>query len=265
LITSDESDFTDATPFEIQITFSSAVTGFVVGDIAITNATLSNFAGSGASYTADVTPDLVDDIEIKVLANVTVEGNSASNVVSITAPIRGSFSEGNQRYKVDDGGKWVKFRGVDLYDTSSSDLVYFEIEYTGTITPNWYGGITWFTGGAPDFDGNYVHLRSNYTFTYSSISGNNPTGFPTATASNDYIIRVWIKGRKIWFGYKTDSASGYTGNPSLDTGENYSDLPLSTVIYPSSKNYSTNEGCRILSKSSNIKSDALGATPLGGS
>jgi len=86
-VTSDKADFEDATPFQIQITFSSAVTGFVVGDITITNATLSNFAGSGTSYTADVTPDLSGDISISVPQNVTVEGNSASNVVSVTSDV----------------------------------------------------------------------------------------------------------------------------------------------------------------------------------
>ncbi len=84
-ITSDESDFTDATPFEIQIVFDKAVTGFVVGDITITKATLSNFAGSGASYTADVTPNLSGgDIAISIDADVTAEGNSASNTVTVT-------------------------------------------------------------------------------------------------------------------------------------------------------------------------------------
>lgn len=83
-ITSDESEFTDATPFEIQIEFSSAVTGFVVGDITINNATLSNFSGSGTSYTADVTPDLAGDITISVAENVTTEGNSVSNTVTVT-------------------------------------------------------------------------------------------------------------------------------------------------------------------------------------
>ena len=83
-ITSDESEFTDATLFEIQIEFSKSVTGFVVGDITINNATLSNFAGSGTSYTADVTPDLAGDITISVAADVTNEGNTASNTVTVT-------------------------------------------------------------------------------------------------------------------------------------------------------------------------------------
>ena len=83
-ITSDESEFTDATLFEIQIEFSKSVTGFVVGDITINNATLSNFAGSGTSYTADVTPDLAGDITISVAADVTNEGNSVSNTVTVT-------------------------------------------------------------------------------------------------------------------------------------------------------------------------------------
>lgn len=85
-ITSDESDFTDATPFEIQITFDKPRNDLVVGDINKTNCTLSNFANSGDDlvYTVDVTPDLSDDITISIDANVTAEGNSASNVVTVT-------------------------------------------------------------------------------------------------------------------------------------------------------------------------------------
>ena len=41
----------------LTFTLSEAATNFVLTDIAVTGGTLSNFAGSGANYTADFTPD----------------------------------------------------------------------------------------------------------------------------------------------------------------------------------------------------------------
>lgn len=93
-ITSDETEFTDATPFEIQITFDKERDDLVVGDLNDVNGncTFSSFANSGDDlvYTCDVTPDLTGgDIQISIDADVTAEGNEASNVVTVTdeAPI----------------------------------------------------------------------------------------------------------------------------------------------------------------------------------
>lgn len=47
---------TSTSPIPFTFTFSEPVTGFDASDITVTNGTLSNFAGSGAVYTADVTP-----------------------------------------------------------------------------------------------------------------------------------------------------------------------------------------------------------------
>jgi hypothetical protein len=55
-ISSTETSPTNANPIPLNIEFSEDVIGFVVGDITVTGGTLSNFSGSGASYTVDVTP-----------------------------------------------------------------------------------------------------------------------------------------------------------------------------------------------------------------
>jgi len=47
---------TATTPIPFTVTFSEAVTGFVAGDVSVTNGTLANFAGSGTTYTFDLTP-----------------------------------------------------------------------------------------------------------------------------------------------------------------------------------------------------------------
>jgi CSLREA domain-containing protein len=47
---------TATTPIPVTVTFSEPVTGFTIGDIVPGNGTVGNFAGSGASYTFDLTP-----------------------------------------------------------------------------------------------------------------------------------------------------------------------------------------------------------------
>ena len=58
-------------PFTVNITFDGEVTGFELGDIQVTNATVSDLKGSGSIYTATLVPTSpCDDITIEVQANV---------------------------------------------------------------------------------------------------------------------------------------------------------------------------------------------------
>ncbi|MBI3358313.1 MAG: autotransporter-associated beta strand repeat-containing protein [Nitrospirae bacterium] len=47
---------TNVSPIPVTVTFTKTVTGFTAGDIVTSNGTVSNFAGSGADYTFDLTP-----------------------------------------------------------------------------------------------------------------------------------------------------------------------------------------------------------------
>ncbi len=71
--------------FNVTITFSSAVTGFTSSDIVVTNGSASNFAGSGASYTATIQPSGVGVVTVSVPANAASNvwgSNEASNIYS---------------------------------------------------------------------------------------------------------------------------------------------------------------------------------------
>ena len=61
----------------LSITFGESVTGFELSDIVVTNGTASNFSGSGASYTADITADTAPSVEItvEIPGAATNEGN----------------------------------------------------------------------------------------------------------------------------------------------------------------------------------------------
>jgi hypothetical protein len=80
---------TSTTPFAFTATFSENVTGFVAGDLNVTNGTVSGFSGSGLTYTFNVTPTTAGTATtVSVFGNSTQDaasnGNSASNTYSLT-------------------------------------------------------------------------------------------------------------------------------------------------------------------------------------
>ena len=68
--------------FTVTITFSEAVTGLTAGEIAVTNGTGSNLAGTGVSYTLDIEPNanLEADVTVRVPANAAVDSANNGNV-----------------------------------------------------------------------------------------------------------------------------------------------------------------------------------------
>lgn len=78
---------TSASPIVVAVTFSEPVTGFVAGDVTVTNGTITGFAGSGASYTLRVTPTAAGLVTVSVPANVAedilAQGNTAAAPFSI--------------------------------------------------------------------------------------------------------------------------------------------------------------------------------------
>lgn len=63
--------------FTVSITFDEPVNGFAVGDITVSNASVGSFAGSGASYTAIITP--TDDGTVTVDVGAGVAQDAAGN------------------------------------------------------------------------------------------------------------------------------------------------------------------------------------------
>jgi hypothetical protein len=73
--------------FSVTFTFSEDVTGFAVGDISVGNGSASSFAGSGDTYTADITPAADGTVTVDVAADAAEDdagnGNSAATQFSI--------------------------------------------------------------------------------------------------------------------------------------------------------------------------------------
>ncbi|WP_347330753.1 tandem-95 repeat protein, partial [Marinimicrobium locisalis] len=81
------SDPTNGT-FDITVTFGETVSGFDVSDIQATNASLSNFTGSGSSYSATVSPTADGSVSVDVAAGAAQDtagnDNTAAATLSLT-------------------------------------------------------------------------------------------------------------------------------------------------------------------------------------
>jgi hypothetical protein len=81
-ITTSASSVTNLSPFPVTITFNESVTGFVVGDITVSNGTLSSFSGSGASYSGQVSPSSNGVVTVDVAAGVASDAAGNTNTAA---------------------------------------------------------------------------------------------------------------------------------------------------------------------------------------
>lgn len=173
-VTTAASDPTNSSPFFVTITFSESVTGFTSDKITVGNGAVSNFAGSGTTYTADITPSGNGNVTVDVAAGVATDGASNSNtaatqlsieydgtspsVTSITrqspsgsptsatsATFRVTFSENVINVGVADfavsGGGSASVSGASVFTANSVfDIVVSNIDSDGTLDLNFSGG-----------------------------------------------------------------------------------------------------------------------------
>ena len=72
--------------------FSESVTDFIVGDIAVTGASVNGLTGSGASYDLSLTADSgAGNILVSIAANVVIPGNHAASA-TFTRRVLGAAS-----------------------------------------------------------------------------------------------------------------------------------------------------------------------------
>ena len=149
--------------FDVTITFSESVTGFVQGDVTVGNGSVTAFSGSGASYTATITPTATGTVTVDVAANVARTANVPEDneendnqaaiqysvladidapTVSITGPsddqtgafaVTVTFSESVTGFEQSD--VTVGNGSVTAFSGSGSS-------YTATITPSASGTVT---------------------------------------------------------------------------------------------------------------------------
>jgi Bacterial Ig-like domain/Secretion system C-terminal sorting domain len=168
-ISSSVLDPTNATAIPIMVTFSESVTGFVVGDITVTNGTVANFASSGSVFTANVTPTTQGTVTVSVAANVAADlatnGNTASTNFTRTfdsvgpsvtiassspdptyvtpIPISITFSEAVSGFSLSD---------IAVTNGAAGGLTGSGAAYTASVTPSAFGVVTVTVGANLAFD-----------------------------------------------------------------------------------------------------------------
>lgn len=87
-ISSPEGDPANVSPIQIIFEFDKNVSGFTASDITVTNGSISNFAGSGKYYTADLSASADGIVTVDVNSNVATDaagnGNKSARQFSIT-------------------------------------------------------------------------------------------------------------------------------------------------------------------------------------
>ena len=68
-----------SSPIPLTATFSSPVSGFDIQDINVGNGTVSNFAGSRAVYTFDVTPNAIGEVTVDIPAGAAEDADGNGN------------------------------------------------------------------------------------------------------------------------------------------------------------------------------------------
>ncbi|WP_421978791.1 Ig-like domain-containing protein [Roseivirga seohaensis] len=144
--------------FDITVTFSESVTGFVVGDLTVANGMVSNFAGTGTTYTATITPSADGAVTVDVAAGVAQDAASNTNTVATqlsitndetkpavtitstsTSPTSGAF---NVTITFSESVTGFVIGNLSVTNGTASNFSGTGTTYTATITPSADGAVT---------------------------------------------------------------------------------------------------------------------------
>ncbi|WP_462159416.1 Ig-like domain-containing protein [Pseudoalteromonas sp. GB56] len=162
--------------FSAEFNFSESVQGFVAADISVTNGTLSNFAGTGASYTATITPISDGQVDISVSAAVAqdIAGNdneSASGSVefdqtapqlTISGPVVAQFASFEVSFAFTESVLGFDSSDVSVTNAQLSNFSGSGALYTATLTPSSGSNVSLSvaSGAAQDAAGNMSNADS---------------------------------------------------------------------------------------------------------
>ncbi|MBV2169342.1 MAG: hypothetical protein KUL82_11615 [Bdellovibrio sp.] len=201
----------NAATFSVTATFSESVTGFVAGDVAVTNGTVSGFSGSGATYTFTVTPAAQGLVTVAVNAGVATDaagnGNTAATNLTRTYDSVGPTITGLS------GDPIWKTSKTWSWGCSEACTYRFVVDTNaGTIPSGGYGSTV--TASQSSGSGTYyLHVQAqdeagNTSITHVSVLLDNTS--PTApTSINDGItLSSLTQSPTITFTSGTDAHSG---------------------------------------------------------
>ena len=170
---------TKNTPIALRFTSSQSTTSFVVGDISVTNGTLSAFAGSGSVYNATFTPTSQGVCTINVAPGVyTAAGgnNTASNTFTFTFDAAPSMIITSTIAS----GSTTNIASIPLTFTATEAITGFQ---AGDISFN-RGSLTGFDGSGSVYTATFTStIQGAYTINVPVNAYIDATGNSNTTAS----------------------------------------------------------------------------------
>ena len=82
-------------PLPVKAAFNEPVSGFTVNDISVVNGSASNFAGSGAVYTFEVTPDAIGEVTVDLAAGVAEDADGNGNMAATRLSLGITYDDDN--------------------------------------------------------------------------------------------------------------------------------------------------------------------------
>jgi hypothetical protein len=239
VISSDTSNPTNSS-FTTTLTFSEAVTDFVLTDIIVTNGSASNFAGSGSVYTATITPAADGVVSVDVAADVAQDSasnnNSAATQYSVTydvtqptvnisgsaVPVNAPFTA---TFTLSEAVSGFALADITVTNGHASNFASNGSVYTVTITPSANGVVSVNVAAdvAQDSAGNNNSAATQYTINYDHTVPTLVISSDASNATNSSFTATFTLSEAITGFALTDisvangHASNFTGSGSLYT------------------------------------------------
>ena len=234
---------TNVSPLAVTLTFSKSVTGFSLSGLQLTNATASSLAGSGTTYTFNLTPQAQGTVSVglKAAAASDIAGNtnpasaSITRIYDTTAPTVVITSSAANPTNLSSFPVSIVFSksvtGVQLanFSVSNANLTGLSgsgTTYSATLTPSSAGSVSlaYPGGSASDAAGNFNMSSNSFSTVFDNVA---PTVSLTTSASsptNSNPIVVTVTFSKSVSGLSTSSLvlTNSTANSLSGSGTIYS-------------------------------------------
>ena len=215
-------DPTNASPFDVTVTFSESVTGFTGGDVVVGNGSVSGVTGSGANYQVSVAPSADGAVTVdigegaaqdvtgkdsKAATQLSVSYDSAAPVPTLTSSAAGDTINAPVDVTVDFGETVSNFVVGDLVVTNGTLSGFADLgggAFELTLTPSGAGEVTLSApaGVAEDEAGNTNEASNTLTYTYdgtapilqSTTPADSATDVPLDTALSFVFDETMVAG-----------------------------------------------------------------------
>ena len=216
--------------FNVSAYFSDSTADFTADDVIVTNGTLSDFTGSGATYTWTVTPGASGRVTVRVPPTVTTDGtlmpNLASNILSLThtaitqtTGVKGDYYLGKnfETFVFTRTDPSLEFDWADGTPDPRLPVDNFSVRWTGFIVAPVSGdydlitrsddGIRLYVDGVLMID-NWTNHGESWDYAAVTLTANQPVPFVMEyyEATGDAMARLWWEGPGIPFASMPASA-----------------------------------------------------------